>query len=646
MEQNAQTFELEMTFDTPLRTKAYYQEPEDLPARADDCVPGDLRRYLQACFQADEHVAVCVEAVDGRPGKPLAFPVSHLVDQCRQPDMEAIVGETTVSGAWIGVNPVNAEGCRDRNITAYRHALLKTDEGEPGRQLASIWELELPCASILYSGNGTLHAIVRIEADSLQQYRERVDYLYRVAARVGLHCDAANRYPSRMTRLPGVRRGESWQYTVSGPCGKPTWQEWKEHADDLYDDLPDIQCAADLIERPPQRYEELIKGVLRRLNKLRVTGPSKAGKSFGLYELVVAVAEGVEWLGFEVRKGSVLLINTELDEPESWWRLREVYEAMGIDPRNAHSIDVWNLRGRCKMLDVLAPKLIRRAAQRGAAYDMVILDPIYKVAGRSENDPAEVAQVCDTMDIIAGKLNAAFVYCHHHSKGMQGQKVSMDRASGSGVWSRDADSMLDLIELLIPEKRRTVLVETLARQELRDVCALANLEFEQHDKQAATAEQLVAALCRVHVADAADITEAYASAVRRANMMTGWRLEGSFRGFPPLAPRPLWFRHPIHVSDTYDLLKDAKAAGEEVPWVQRQRDRAESKKARDERKRRDLDEAISSLGPGHRVTDYAKHIGASTKTLRRMIHRSRDWAVVKAIVCKRTEDSGDEAKTG
>jgi RecA-family ATPase len=627
--------DLEMTFDTPLRTKAYYQEPEDLPARADDCVPGDLRRYLQACFQADEHVAVCVEAVDGRPGKPLAFPVSHLIDQCRQPDMEAIVGETTVSGAWIGVNPVNAEGCRDRNITAYRHALLKTDEGEPGRQLASIWELELPCASILYSGNGTLHAIVRIEADSLQQYRERVDYLYRVAARVGLHCDAANRYPSRMTRLPGVRRGESWQYMVSGPCGKPTWQEWKEHADDLYDDLPEIKCAEELIARPPQRYEELIKGVLRRLNKLRVTGPSKAGKSFGLYELVVAVAEGVEWLGFEVRKGSVLLVNTELDEPESWWRLREVYEAMGIDPRNAHSIDVWNLRGRCKMLDVLAPKLCRRAAQRGAAYDVVILDPIYKVAGRSENDPAEVAQVCDTMDIIAGQLNAAFVYCHHHSKGMQGQKVSMDRASGSGVWSRDADSMLDLIELQISDKRRAVLVDKLARQELRDVCALANLEFEQHASQAATAELLVAALRKAHVTDAAEITEAYASAVRRANMMTGWRLEGSFRGFPPLEPRPLWFRHPIHISDSYELLKDAKAAGEEPPWMEQQRRREEYKEAAKKQRGEALAEAIKACGEECRVEVLATRVGKTERQVRRILEKCEAWKVLDGRVVKR-----------
>ena len=40
------------------------------------------------------------------------------------------------------------------------------------------------------------------------------------------------------------------------------------------------------------------------------------------------------------------------------------------------------------------------------------------------------------------------IYCHHHSKGAQGGKRSMDRASGSGVFARDPDAMLDMTELV------------------------------------------------------------------------------------------------------------------------------------------------------------------------------------------------------
>ena len=44
------------------------------------------------------------------------------------------------------------------------------------------------------------------------------------------------------------------------------------------------------------------------------------------------------------------------------------------------------------------------------------------------------------------------VYCHHHSKGAQGMKKAMDRASGSGVFARDPDAQLDIIELEMTEE--------------------------------------------------------------------------------------------------------------------------------------------------------------------------------------------------
>ncbi|MBR3270797.1 MAG: hypothetical protein IKI59_02645, partial [Clostridia bacterium] len=37
--------------------------------------------------------------------------------------------------------------------------------------------------------------------------------------------------------------------------------------------------------------------------------------------------------------------------------------------------------------------------------------------------------------------------CHHHSKGAQGGKFSIDRASGSGVFARDPDAILDMIQI-------------------------------------------------------------------------------------------------------------------------------------------------------------------------------------------------------
>jgi hypothetical protein len=38
------------------------------------------------------------------------------------------------------------------------------------------------------------------------------------------------------------------------------------------------------------------------------------------------------------------------------------------------------------------------------------------------------------------------IYVHHHSKGNQATKDSLDRSSGAGAWSRDPDAILDLSE--------------------------------------------------------------------------------------------------------------------------------------------------------------------------------------------------------
>ena len=58
-----------------------------------------------------------------------------------------------------------------------------------------------------------------------------------------------------------------------------------------------------------------------------------------------------------------------------------------------------------------------------------------------------MAHFCNQFDRICTDLGTAVIYCHHHSKGYQGQKRSMDRASGSGVFARDPDALLDLTEL-------------------------------------------------------------------------------------------------------------------------------------------------------------------------------------------------------
>ncbi len=70
-----------------------------------------------------------------------------------------------------------------------------------------IRELELPVAALVSSGGKSLHAIVRIEAGSFEEYRSRVDYLYAVCEKNGLKVDRQNRNPPGCPGSPALCEG-------------------------------------------------------------------------------------------------------------------------------------------------------------------------------------------------------------------------------------------------------------------------------------------------------------------------------------------------------------------------------------------------------------------------------------------------------
>src|SRR5699024_3485522 len=216
-------------------------------------------------------------------------------------------------------------------------------------------------------------------------------------------------------------------------------EEWIE---DINDDLPDPESLTDFWDDMPDLAPPLIDGVLRQGHKMLMAGPSKAGKSFALIGLSIAIAEGKKWIGFNCTKGRVLYVNLELDRASALHRFKDVYKAYGYTPNNIDNIDIWNLRGKSVPMDKLAPKLIRRAAKKN--YIAVIIDPIYKVLTGDENMADPMAHFKNEFDKGCTKLVSSFISSHHHSKGAQGVKRSMHRVSGSGLFARDPNSLIDL----------------------------------------------------------------------------------------------------------------------------------------------------------------------------------------------------------
>ena len=596
----------------------------------------EIVTYLETLFEAGDNVGYVTETWESEDkGKRRYLPTKgacdrtagELIQQLKScgGDIGAVLGDyKTEAGAWIRFNPLDGKGVKNENVTEYRYALVESDSMPIAQQHAVIRELELPVAVLVYSGGKSLHAIVRIDAPNYDEYRKRVDYLYKICKENGLDIDRQNRNPSRLSRLPGVVRGEHKQFIVDRNIGKSDFNEWKDYIESISDDLPDPESLSAEWDDMPELAQPLIEGVLRQGHKMLIAGPSKAGKSFALIELSIALAEGVKWLGFNCAQGRVLYVNLELDRASCLHRFKDVYTAMNLQPKNLDKLDIWNLRGRSVPMDKLAPKLIRRANKKN--YIAVIIDPIYKVITGDENSADQMAKFCNQFDLICTELGTAVIYCHHHSKGAQGGKRSMDRASGSGVFARDPDALLDLTQLEITDALRK-------QQEDKQTCRIAEnwlrrFYMENAFNQLVSQDDRVTPSRMLDIAHGAlhpnsyrlmneDIERAKATLGNR----TAWRIEGTLREFASFKPLNLWFDYPVHRADEDKVLQDVAYEGEIVP--QKKAAKARKKQAEEQR----LNSAEQFINAYNELyIDEPPTMQEIATLLTKPINTVRDWA--------------------
>lgn len=416
--------------------------------------------YLELLFNPDERVAYVTndvwQDVDGKfvPSKgAYDRTTGELIASLKKhpDDLGATVGDwKQEAGAWIRFNPVDGSGVKNENVTRFTYALVESDTLPIAEQDILFRKLELPIAALVHSGGKSLHAIVRVDAENYEEYRKRVEFLYDFLEKHGVSIDKQNRNPSRLSRMPGVTRNGNRQYLVATNIGRKSWVDWMDFVEGVSDELPDMVQLSEYKDNLPELPEELIAGILRRGHKMLISGSSKAGKSFLLMELCIAIAEGKLWLGFNCKQGKVLYVNLEIDPASAINRFLKIYGALGIPIKHSDNIVVWNLRGHAVPLDQLVPKLIRRV--RDQHFDAIVIDPIYKVITGDENNASEMGHFCNQFDKICTETGCSTIYCHHHSKGAQGMKKAMDRASGSGVFARDPDAQLDMIELELTDE--------------------------------------------------------------------------------------------------------------------------------------------------------------------------------------------------
>lgn len=601
----------------------------------------ELSTYLEILFNSDENVGYVTRSWV-KEGKHLptkgccdrtAGQLIQELQKCNG-DIGRVLGDyNPEAGAWIRFNPLDGKGGKNENVVDWRYALVESDSMDLAQQNAIIRELELPVACLVYSGGKSIHAIVHIDAADYHEYRKRVDYLYTICKKNGLEVDQQNKNPSRLSRMPGVTRNGKKQFLIDTNIGKASWNEWQEWIESVNDELPEPESLEDYWDNLPDLAPPLIDGVLRQGHKMLIAGPSKAGKSFALIEMCIAIAEGMKWFGWPCTQGKVMYVNLELDRASCLHRFKDVYQELHIAPRGLKNIDIWNLRGKSIPMDKLAPKLIRRAAKKN--YIAIIIDPIYKVITGDENSADQMANFCNQFDKVCTELGCAVVYCHHHSKGSQGGKRSMDRASGSGVFARDPDALLDLIELDVNEN----LVEQQSNRAVCDVCMKWLQKYGKEDianEDDQCSEKQMLAICRVNLkAVYEEIIKEVAEVRKQVQWRTAWRIEGTLREFPKFEPVNLWFDYPVHKVDQIGVLKDV------IPDdVQTYKKNFKKKKSPDDAKKeriKAVETAYEACGIDEKVTVKAlsEYMGVGEKTVRNRLKEHGGYWIDEGIVGKK-----------
>ncbi len=637
------------------------------PFRPNKKEPFQIIDYLEACFKPDDYINIIPNALeeDGkyRPyGVGLVtIKVSEYVEDLRRtaekPEFfsEVFGNYTPEAGVWIRVNPVTGKlkegqkGIRDKDITRFENALVECDTLPLEDQLKKIKELNLPYKALVYSGGKSIHAVVRVDAKNSADYQDRVKWLYEYCHTYGFPVDDQTKNPSRMSRLPGCNRGTQKQFLIE--TAKPiSFDDFKKTAiaEQEANQLPLIclESMRNPKDRPPLA-EPLIEGLVRRGHKLIISGPSKAGKSFALISLAVAVAEGKEWMGFKCQQGKVLYLNFEIDGPSFIDRMFEVYQAYGWPQDNLENMYILNLRGRSEPLNLLTPRL--EALLKKTPVDLVVIDPIYKVITGDENKANEMGQFCNLFDKIALAAQSTVAYCHHHSKGSQAQKAAIDRASGSGVFARDPDAIIDMTEIGFNEGDRKELKSRLM-ESIDDAYLKASGQWDNlannfpNDLKDRIAKQL-------HVDAGLKYTPekraAYEESIAQAKELgecPAYRLNFTLREFKSPEDQNVFFKYPRHIVDPSGYLSELYLVGDNsTDKLQKQKEKADKRRSDEKREwyddQREAGEMVS-------ISDMAKEFSCVVNTVKKWIDDQEDLKRENGWILRKEETAPPMKKRG
>jgi regulatory protein RepA len=351
-------------------------------------------------------------------------------------------------GTFYDVNPLSTGDARkSENVSRYLYTVVEHDELSKQECLAIYRRLNLPIKALVDTGGTSLHAIVELDAKDLKEFKERRAILDERLAGLGFDSTSDS---VRFTRLPGSRNGEARQRLLAVDIGAKSWDEWYESLEPRLFEIEDFE---EMLTNPPELPPVQIRGWLHKGHIGSITGAMKSNKSWTVLELAICTAMGRKWLDRDCAQAHVMYFDAEVEKPFWVKRCSMICEAIGVDLKEL---------ARSKQLqpvfvvgaDISIAKLadeLERMHLRGklAGVGMIVIDPIYFFYEDDweENSNEDMAKLGRILVRIKTTTGTSIIFAHHHAKGRQDGKRSIEQASGGGALGRFVDSNLAITHI-------------------------------------------------------------------------------------------------------------------------------------------------------------------------------------------------------
>lgn len=177
-------------------------------------------RQIESCFATEDIVTLITKFgrnPEGEPipnGKPVSIPACTLINRLRNADSldEVFPDYDREAGILFYINPMKINGRKNEDVTVFRTALIEYDDISKKEQVERLLDSGLPILSITDSGNKSVHALVRVDADNVSSYTKKVGKLHKaLEKKYGSPCDGATKNPARLSRLAGAQRKDGVQ---------------------------------------------------------------------------------------------------------------------------------------------------------------------------------------------------------------------------------------------------------------------------------------------------------------------------------------------------------------------------------------------------------------------------------------------------